>query len=140
MNPYYKIRRIIRDFWYDLRSRCWRFKRGWSYSDVWNMDYWFIETIKPMLIHLRDHGCGCPTEFYDEETDSCVAWTNILTEMVNCLDMMNEDNVYKHYGFDDWGCWERMTTEDYKNIYNTMEKNKNRFFELFSKHFYSLWD
>jgi organic radical activating enzyme len=36
--------------------------------------------------------------------------------------------------------YDRMTKEDYENVYKMMEDNKNRFFELFSKYFFDLWD
>ena len=54
MNLYRKIKWEVKDFWYDLRRRVQRFKRGYAYSDVWDIDYWFMGTVKPMLIHLRD--------------------------------------------------------------------------------------
>lgn len=137
MNLYYKIRNAIRYGWTNLRARCQRFKRGYSYGDVWDMDYWFIYTVKPMLIHLRDHGIGVPNELYVDGENERINWENILTEMVNCLDMMDEDNVRKHFGFD---YDKHLSLEDYQRIGETMDKNKNRFFELFSKYFYSLWD
>lgn len=58
MNLYYKIKNKL---FYDvdcLRARLQRFKRGYSYGDVWDMDCWFKRTVKPMLIHLRDNGIG----------------------------------------------------------------------------------
>ena len=119
-----------------LKARCQRFKRGYSYGDIWDMFDWFIRTVKPMLIHLRDHGSGFPIEFENDPNQ----WYHVLTEMVNCLDMMEEDNVYEHLGFGGRDGYKRMTSEDYKNVYETMEANKNRFFELFSKYFYNLWD
>ena len=140
MKLYYRVRNAIRYKYWDFRARCQRFKRGYSYGDVWDMDLWFKKTVKPMLIHLRDHGIGIPNDLYVEEEDNRVRWEEVLTEMINCLDMMDEHNVKEHLGFGDFGAWTRMTSEDYSNIYNTMEENKNRFFELFSKHFYSLWD
>ena len=140
MNPYYRIKRIFADSWYNFRSRCQRFKRGYAYGDVWDMDYWFMRTVKPMLIHLRDHGCSVPNDLYVEEEDSRSQWEDVLTEMVNCLDMMDGDNVKKHLGFGDFGAWKNMTREDNLNVYKIMVENKARFFELFSKHFYDLWD
>lgn len=133
MNLYYKIKNTIRDSWYDFRCRCQRFKCGYSYSDVWDMDYWFMNTVKPMLIHLRDHGSSVPMEFENNEK----GWHDTLTDMVCCLNMMDRDQVYRELGFDNM---RNMTREDYDTAYNIMEKNKNEFFELFSKYFYTLWD
>ena len=136
MKLYYKIKnKLIYDI-DSLKARCQRFKRGYSYGDVWEMFNWFIRTTKPMLIHLKEHHCGVPIEFENDES----AWDFVLTEMIDCLTLMDEDNAYAQYGFDVWDARRKMTREDYEKVYRTMEDNKNRFFELFSKYFYNLWD
>ena len=136
MNLYYRIKNTIEDTWYDFRCRCQRFKRGWAYGDVWSMDYWFMRTVKPMLIHLRDNGIGIPGCLYNEEDDSRDAWEAILTEMINCLELMDEDNAEKHLGI----TYNDYSVESSKKTWALMEENKNRFFELFNKYFYNLWD
>lgn len=138
MNLYYRIKNTISDLWYDFRCRCQRFKRGWAYGDVWDMDVWFMRTVKPMLIHLRDHGITIPGELVVDGENQRANWENVLTEMINCLDMMDEDNVYESLGFYDDD--QPLSIEDYKRVSTIMEENKNRFFELFSKYFFSLWD
>ena len=136
MNLYYKIKNKLVDDFDSLRARCQRFLRGYSYVDIWNMDYWFMCTIKPMLIHLRDNHHGVPMEFENDPS----AWRFVLTEMIDCLNLMDEDSAYEYHGFGDWHTYEKLTKKDYENIYRTMEDNKNRFFELFSKYFFDLWD
>lgn len=131
MNLYYRIK----NSWYNFRCRCQRFKRGWAYSDAWDMDVWFVRTVKPMLIHLKYNGISYPIEFKDRSE-----WVAVLDEMIDCLDSMDEDYVFKFLGFstvDDYG---RMTREDWDRVYTIMAENKNRFFELFSKYFFDLWD
>lgn len=135
MNLYYRIKNTISDFWYGFRRRCQRFKRGWAYGDVWDMDVWFMHTVKPMLIHLRDHGIGIPSEFYNEDGNR-IYWENILTEMISCLELMDEDAAREYLGISD-SDW---SVESYIKTNDLMEENKNRFFELFSKYFFSLWD
>lgn len=135
MNMYYRIKNTISDFWYDFRCRCQRFKRGWACSDVWDMDDWFMRTVKPMLFRLRVHGISFPIEFKDR-----TEWEAVLNEMIACLEFMDEDNVYALLGFCEIEDYKRMTKEDHENAYRIMEENKNRFFELFSKYFYDLWD
>ena len=126
---------------YNLRKRIQRFIRGYSYSDVWDIDAWFMTNIKPMLIHLRDHGIGIPMDLYQEGVENeRAAWEEVLTEMITCLDYMEEDFVLEKLGFYDGDGYKTMTKEDYEAVNNMMESNKNRFFELFSEHFYSLWD
>ena len=137
MRLYYKIKNAIRDFIYDFRTRYQRFKHGYSYVDVWDMDSWFMNMTKPMLTHLRDHGIGIPWDLYvDDEDNERSAWEAVLTEMIECLDLMNEDAAQKHLGIAD----NDYTAASYHKVNDFMEEKKNRFFELFSKHFFSLWD
>ena len=137
MNLYYKLKnKLIYDV-DSLHARLQRFKRGYSYGDVWDMDFWFMRTVKPMLIHLRDHGIGIPNDLYQEGKDNERAdWEAILTEMINCLDLMDEANAEKHLGITS----EYYSLENTKRTWALMEENKNRFFELFSKYYYSFWD
>jgi hypothetical protein len=137
MNLYYKLKnKLIYDV-DSLRARIQRFKRGYSYGDIWDMDYWFMRTVKPMLIHLRDHGIGVPNDLYLQDADNeRIIWENTLTEMISCLELMDEDNAEKYLGIKD----DDYSVESYKKVTNLMEESKNRFFELFSKHYYSLWD
>lgn len=129
----------IKMAWWNFRARCQRFMRGYSYGDVWDMDCWFIDTVKPMLIHLRDHGCGVPGNLWNEEEDSRKTWEAVLTEMIDCLTLMDEDNVYVHLFGEDWS---KSPTkyEDWLLVRETRDKNKDRFFQLFSEYFYHLWD
>ena len=123
--------------WDNFRARCQRFKRGWSYCDVWDMDNWFKQTAKPMLIHLRDHGIGIPNALYlDGAENERAAWEAVLTEMIECLEFMDEDNVHRHLGISD----NDYSSESYKKVNDFMDEKKNRFFELFSEYFYSLYD
>lgn len=131
MSLYYRIKNKLLYDVNSLRARCQRFKRGYSYGDVWDMDCWFLRTAKPMLIHLRDHGIGYPGTFSDR-----IDWKNILTEMISCLELMNEDEAEKYLGIAD----DDYSFESQKKVMALMDENKNRFFELFSKYFYHLWD
>ena len=137
MRLYYRIKNKICDAYWDFRARCQRFKRGYSYGDIWDMDCWFKRTVKPMLIHLRDHGIGVPNALYlDGAENERAAWEAILTEMVECLTLMNEDDAEKYLGITD----NDYSVESYKKVNNFMDEKKKRFFELFCEHFYSLWD
>ena len=132
MTLYYRIK-----FGFDnFRRRCQRFKRGYAWSDVCSMYGWFMSMIEPMLIHLRHNHVGVPIEFENNPG----GWEEVLDEMISCLRLMDEDNVYDYLGFGDPDSYKRMTKDDYINVYNVMEENKNRFFDLFSKYFYDLWD
>ena len=127
--------RRIKYYWWKFSERYQRSKRGYAWVDVWNMEDWFMRTAKPMLVHLKENGMSYPMEFKDRDE-----WCAVLDEMIACLDFMDEDKVYTFLGFSQYeDCW-RMTQEDIQKVYEMRENNKNRFFELFSKHFYDLWD
>lgn len=117
----------LKILWYNFRSRIQRFKRGYSDEDVWNMDTWFIETITPMLHQLKTRGIGSPAYLTEDE------WRDILSQMLNHLYFMNEDNVIKFLGYS-------TTTKNHERINEILLDHKNKFFELFSKYFYDLWD
>lgn len=137
MSLFSRIKYKIDRLWYNLRARYQRSKRGYSYGDVWNMFDWFMRTVKPMLIHLRDHGIGVPLDLYlDGEDNERKAWEDILTEMTSCLELMDEDAAKKYLGVSD----SDYSVESYKKARDLMEENKDRFFELFSKYYFDLWD
>lgn len=123
---YWKIRRKILDSWRNFRRACQRFKRGYAWVDVWDYFDWFITMSEPMIRHLQENHCGHPFEYTDEE------WTQRLKEMADCLHYMDEQNVIDElYGGDYMKA---------KEVSATMEENRKKFFELFSKDFYHLWD
>ena len=131
MSLYYRIKNA----WYDFRCRCQRFKRGWAYGDVWDMDQWFMRTVKPMLVHLKNNGISMPLEFYNGDGNR-IYWENTLTEMITCLELMDEDAAREYLDISD----SDYSFESYQKTNDFMEENKNRFFELFSKYFFDLWD
>lgn len=126
MNLFYRIRFLARDIPWKLRRNWQRFRRGWAYSDVWDIDYWFMEMLEPMLRHLKEHHFGNPFDYTDEE------WESRLGEMADHLHLMDEENVTEEiYGGD---------ATKFKEIYETMQEHKEEFFEMFAHDFYALWD
>ena len=137
MRLYYKIKnKLIYDI-DSLKARCQRFKRGYSYGDVWDMDHWFRRMAKPMLTHLRDHGIGIPWDLYKADAENeREDWEAILTEMIECLELMDEDAVEKYLGIAD----DDYSPGSYQRVTAFMDEKKDRFFELFNRYFYCLWD
>lgn len=128
--PFCRIRRIFRDGWCDFRDRCQRFRRGYAYSDVWDMDHWFVATVKPMLEYMLKTHNSYPGEITDAE------WSAILQEMIQCLKLMDEDAAQEYLCIVD----EEWSIAKHERTSATMKENKKRFFELFDKWFYNLWD
>ena len=115
----------IRGVWWDLRRRWQRFLRGYAWTDVWNLDSWFINTVEPMLRHLQKEGMGYPFGYEPEE------WAERLGQMADHLHLMDEENVV-----------EEVFGGDYiaREINDVMKDHCEKFFEMFSKDFYNLWD
>lgn len=123
-----QLRWKIKDFIFDFKMRCQRFKRGYADEDWWNMDVWFCKIIKPMLETLRDHAHSYPNEF-----ESFDEWKKILNEMIYYVNNMDADD--KYFKMSQLGNW-----KDYKALSEEANLNKEKFFILFSKYFYDLWD
>lgn len=128
--PICRIQWFFRDHWFNFRQRCQRFRRGYASSDVWDLDHWFISTLKPMLTDMLKTYNSHPGEITAEE------WEAILREMIDCLTLMDADAAQKALGLTD----AEWSVEKHQRTKATMEENKKRFFELFEKWFYNLWD
>ena len=128
--PFYRAGYFLQSLFARFKWRYQRFLRGYACADVWDMDRWFIRTVKPMLQNLLEHHNGYPSELTDEE------WNAILQEMISCIGLMDEDSAKIHLGVskDDFG------SQSYELVYKCMYDNKQRFFELFERWFYCLWD
>lgn len=128
--PFYRAGYRIESMWGNFRSRCQRFRRGYAWTDVWNMNQWFIDTVRPMLEHLLKHHSGYPGNMspgqYDEE----------LSEMIECLRLMDEENAKEYCRFQE----DNISMGAIQKYEDVMEKSKKRFFYLFEKNFWSLWD
>lgn len=127
---------IFSKLWYNfiyesrkLKWRCQRFVRGWADEDTWCIDWWFVETLLPMLKKFKEENNGYPSGLSEEE------WDKILDDMIYYLEGMVEDGAVKQL----YGEGANLTVERYKEVRNHMVHNKEKFFELFVPHFYNLW-
>ena len=121
-----------------------RVKRGYADEDVWDMNNWFIETVVPMLKQLKQEKHGYPCDMTEKE------WDDILDEMIFNFTELDEDtcsmqNEYweKYYNSPDNEEKEELRKKWLKRaeeINKYQNDCKNKAFELFSKHFWSLWD
>lgn len=101
-------------------------KHGYSPVAQFETFEWFITVMREILINYRDNRTGTPVVIPDYNADSLIsenknigAYNNILNEMIELLDKMDEyDNT----------------------SLEATDSAKNKFFELFSKYFYTLWD
>ena len=109
-------------------------KHGYSPVAQWETFEWFITVMREILINYRDNRMGTPVVIPDYNTDDLISenknieiYNNILNEMIELLDKMYECN----------STYNGVSLEEMHSAMNTA---KDKFFELFSKYFYTLWD
>lgn len=109
-------------------------KHGYSSVAQWETFEWFITVMREILVNYRDNRMGTPVVIPDCNIDDLISenknieiYNNILDEMITLLDQMDENN----------SAYNDISLEE---MHSAMDTAKNKFFELFSKYFYTLWD
>ena len=109
-------------------------KHGYSPVAQWETFGWFISVMREILINYRDNRTGTPVVIPGYNIDDLISenknieiYNNILNEMIELLDKMDENN----------STYNGVSLEE---MHSAMDSAKNKFFELFSKYFYALWD
>lgn len=154
--------RIINFFKYLPNNIKWfiqRGIRGYSDYDTWDIDYWFLNTIVPMLKQLKENKHGYPGNITAEE------WDNILDKMILYFTEANEEtsskkNEYKKdfskilWNDNKMIRYEDLTPSQQKYYNDIKHKYFNREYELckyrnkklkqgfilFNNWFWNLWD
>ena len=109
-------------------------KHGYSPVAQWETFEWFITVMREILVNYRDNRMGTPVVIPDYNVDDLISenknvnvYNSLLDEMITLLDQMDECN----------STYNGVSLEE---MHSAMDSAKNKFFELFSKYFYTLWD
>lgn len=128
--PFYRAGRIIRDTYWNIRYGFQRMFKGYDSVDIFDTFAKFIERYTKILTELKKCRCSYPCDMTEEE------WDNIIDEMLYHLHYMDEENIIEEL--------EKSIPEGWIPSWETtgkiMDEHKEKFFELFSKYFYNLWD
>ena len=116
--PFIGLRNRFYEWKLKIKSKHQRKKRGWANEDTWSINWWFLNTMLPMLTHFRDNLNGYPICFENE-----TQWQDELTKMIELLKKIKEPDAYEN------PCHVQMRV-----------RAKDEFFKLFSKYFFDLWD
>lgn len=113
-------------------------KHGYSPVAQWDTFEWFIDVMREILTNYRYNRVGTSgvVEYRDDDSwndENEEAYNKIIDEMIELLDKMEE----RYYLFENI---EDLKKIDYIEMYNKQNEAKDRFFELFSKYFYTFWD
>lgn len=128
--PFYRIKNIIRDVYWEIRYGFQRMFKGYDYVDTFETFAKFTERYYKILNDYKNHHNSHPFKLTEEE------WNNIIDDMLRHLYYMDEENVEKELSKDVPENW----TVSSKTTYEIMEKHKNEFFKLFSEYFFNIWD
>lgn len=117
-------------------------KHGYSPIARWDYEAWFIDTTKDIFTeYLKYHvGYKVIDDTKDEEWN-CQTWENVIKEMIDCLERMDESKYYdtKPCRYDETGNKDDLM-KWYDEVWKEMGIAKRRFFLLFNKYFFDLWD
>ena len=89
----------FKDYMFEKRMKKQRYKRGYSDSDCWSMNYWLTETFPKMFITLRNMKHGAPELEFEEFDNLPLQWVN---EQSFKLLEMKKQNGYEEE-LDYWG-------------------------------------
>lgn len=139
---FYGIKWNIYYFFRDIKFAWQRARNGHTESDVWNINFWFVENIIPLMEEWKENRMGHPSDMTDIE------WSDTIDQMLDGF------RLYKKFYIDldgeplpkeEWVKikWindpERFVTKRY--MFNDEEQAKfDLALDLFKIHFHSLWD
>ncbi len=83
---------FITDFIRNVRWAYQRITKGYCESDLWNMDWWFLEIFPAMLREFINNADGYPG--YDPY-DTPEKWDDKINAIADVLESLKEENWYK---------------------------------------------
>ena len=101
----------IKELFSNIHAAYRRARYGWCYMDVWELGYWLLEILPPMLRHMAEHGCGYPG---NDEFPTYESWQNWLKKMANDIESVQESNVEKQNEYE----------EDFHKSFNMRPREK----------------
>jgi hypothetical protein len=105
----YRIYDKIKDFPHDIKHWYQRATKGYSYRDLWSIDYWFMDKMPKMLLDFKKNLHGCPSQFttnddrteYQNVEQGMKNWEVVIDRMIFCFTEMNEDTCSQKNEFED---------------------------------------
>lgn len=149
--------------WRNIKDVCMRARYGFTWTDVWNWDHWFLHTTPNMLRHIAAKGNAYPGHPPFETSEKWHDWLNEIADLLETgneewQDAHNEyyDEYIKHLmdrPFEEWTdedgnvhhklCQTEISKQYLaraQELYKQGEDNVHRAFESLGQFFYDLWD
>lgn len=145
----------------NIRATYMRAKYGWTYSDVWNWDQWFMNVTPSMFRYLAEHSSAYPGH---EPFETPEKWCEWLNEMANLIETGREDwqdehneyyEAYLNESFErpklgEDGMWHHIPKEPTElskkcrarteELYKQGDRNVRFALSQIAEHFYNIWD
>lgn len=113
-----------------LKRVIYTLRHGYPPQATWEIYEWHRRVMLETLSEFRKNLHGYPYLFDNEDAspeEQYDRWGAIIDEMCEYLDDMNEDNY-------------DLSIENFEKSDLAREEAKDKFFELFSKYYFHLWD
>lgn len=113
-----------------LKRVVYTLRHGYPPQATWEIYEWHRRVMLETLSEFRKNLNGYPASYDDEDSspeEQYAKWGAIIDEMCNYLDAMSEDS----YDY---------SIENFKKNDLARTEAKDKFFALFSKYYFHLWD
>lgn len=128
----------FKQFFRNLKYAYQRATSGFCDYDTWNLDIYYLDLIIESLEKYKNNLHGCPTEFYEEDTENpSEAWENYLEDIIDNLKKSDEN--YYNNPYDSWENFENWKKEEIR-IRNSREVHFNKGMHMLMDVFDELWD
>lgn len=137
------IKNWFENFSYLLKIIKWFFQRGlrgWADCDWWDMDYYLLKIIIPMLKKLKENKMGYPANLTESQ------WNDKLDKMIEGFEAAKrvlDNEYYKEVSGDSIEAIQNASRKEVKQWYKLSRADEKLFkkrMKLFSKYFFDLWD
>jgi len=128
----------IKDFFYNLKCRTQRFKRGYAGEDWWNgIGYWFTNIGGQLFRDLKKYNSGTPSVFTTE-----AEYTKVIDEIIEGLDIGKKVQCEKAIFDTDFATYsDKVKKMDYIKELEVVSRAKfEKAMQLFTKYFGCFWD
>lgn len=154
----------FKHLWRNIKDVCMRARYGFTWSDVWNWDNWFLHTTPNMLRYMADHGSAYPGHEPFETPEKWHDWLHEMAHLIETADEVWQDEhneyheEYMKHLMDDWkpmipdenGMYHHTPKEPSEIHKQYMKRSQElakegednicRAFAQIGEHFYSIWD
>lgn len=134
----------FKQLWRNCRDVYRRARYGWTYSDVWNWDTWFLTIVPDMFKHLAHYSMAYPGEDPFNTPDEWQAW---LLKVANLIEQSSEewcDENNEYYepfmnNFSDEEIRKKYFARQ-EELINICHSNIHEALTEIATHFYKIWD